>query len=185
MDRQLIKKAVLIPVITGIIIGALFTVVFKNVINGIMPFSEGAQLATHEVLALGDGEAADSVADAADNTRIGATVNGRELVKEADYALLGECISVKAGSNEFKGSGCRYLQTLNCFAADFSDELTVAHSDGTQQAFTLTEDYSVSSEEEALATAPRSNSSLVVYYQERGGAGLSTSYHVMIYEEVA
>ena len=185
MDRDFIKKALLIPILTGIVIGVLFTVAFSDKINATMPFNEGAQLAVHEQLTLGDGEAAASVKEAQPNTAIGATINGKELVKDADYALLNTCVSVRTGSNEFDETGCRYLKTLNCFADDFTDTVTVVHDSGSRQSFAFVEDYSVDSEQEALAVAPPFSSSLVIYYQDREGAGLSTAYHVMIYEEVA
>lgn len=185
MDRDIIKKAVLIPVITGIVFGVLFTTVFSSRVNAMMPFNEGAQLASHEQLELPEAAEASSVCEAKKNERIGASVNGKELVKEADYALLSKCVSVEEGSNELQGSGCRYLKTLNCYADDFAELLTVDYADGTQQYFGYVEGYSVSSEQEALAVAPLGNSSVVIYYQERDGAGLSTAYHVSIYEEVA
>lgn len=185
MDRDFIKKAVLIPVMSGIVIGILLTAAFSGRVNAMMPFNEGAQLALHEQLTLSDAADAESVCAAEKNAPIGATVNGKELVKDADYALLTTCISVASGSSEFQGTGCRYLQTLNCYADDFGEEVTVAHRDGAQQHFAYIEDYSVNNKLEALAVAPRSNSSLVIYYQERDAAGLSSAYHVMVYEEVA
>lgn len=185
MDRDFIKKAVLIPVIAGLVIGVLFTVVFNAKINGTMPFNRGAQLAQHGLLAVSETQEAASVREAEKNSRLGVTVNGRELVKDADYTLLKDCVSVQSGSNEFSEPGCRYLKTINGLSGEFTEMLTVAHSDGKQQYFRLAEEYAVSNEREALAVAPLYNSSIVVYYQNRDGAGLSSAYYVKIYEEVA
>lgn len=185
MDRDFIRKAVLIPVITGLVIGVLLTVVFSTRVNGVMPFSEGAQLAVHDRLTVDEESEAASVNEAPKNGRVGVTINGREVVKDADYSLLKECISVQSGSNEFSGTGCRYLKTISGLAGEYNRTLTVEHDDGTQQHFYLTEEFEVNNEQEALAIAPLANSSLVVYYQNRNGAGLSSDYYVIIYEEVA
>lgn len=185
MDRDFIKKAVLIPVITGLVIGVLFAVAFGTTVNGMMPFNEGAQLAVHGLLTVDEAPEAASVREAAKNSRLGITVNGRELVKDADYTLLKDCVSVRTGSNEFTGTGCRYLKTIYGVADKFTQTLTLSHSDGTKQHFVFADKYTVSNEQEALAVAPLFDSSIVVYYQNREGAGLSSDYYVMIYEEVA
>ncbi|MBQ9227236.1 MAG: hypothetical protein IJ168_00265 [Eubacterium sp.] len=185
MDFDFVKKVILLPVITGVLLSAVAVLCFSNAVNSVMPFNRDAQLANHEALALPQDSAADSIQNAADNEPIGATAEGMLMVKNADYTLMTDCISVDPSSSEWTASGCRYLKILNSRAADFGTELTVTLSDGTQKYFRFTEEYDVDNETQALAVAPFDGSSVVIYYQNTEGVGLSDNYHLMIYGEVA
>ena len=189
MDKKFITRVILLPLLTGLVLGGAFTVFMNSRIDEVLPFNKGAVIAMHD----GSADEAETNEDVADNwhfseldknTPVG-TVGDLSLRYDADYSLMDGTASVMPGSAEWGQPGCLYLKILAKEALYFGDNVTVSVPFYGERQFEYVKEYTVSGEQAALSAAPAYDGSMVIYYRITGGIGITSDYGVMVYREVA
>ena len=167
MRKDILQKAILLPLITALVIGAVFFVVMKGSERKLVPFSDGSVIAYHS-------ETEEETAG---------EINGIPMRYDADYASLINMAGIHSGSASFDETGCVYLQILNTNADKLGDTVTVTLPDGKSYRYTYAYELTAPDEQQALMTAPAAAKSLVVYFHPSEGVGLASQYQILVYEE--
>ncbi len=184
MNSDFVKKGIILPLVTALAVGIIAFFATGNSLGSVIPFSNNS-----EVLYF-DGELSENAVNASAELKSGdllGSVKSKEelpLRYEAPYsALLNECSLCKdgAGINE---TGASYVEIINSNAGRFNDSLSVSGSFG-DMSFKKAEERTVGSRGEVFLITPRSEKSIVVFYQLKGEYGLSSDFRAIIYEEAA
>ncbi len=180
MRRSFVKRGVLFVFITAVILGTVLFIFFNRNFTDLVPVSNNSIIAYHESLEKSD-EIPSDISEVKDGTAIG-TLSGKAdflLRKKAEYTdLLTEASLERGEVGALPGA---YVKILNENSARFGDTVSYSGVYG-NYLYELVNETEVNGEQ-AVFAVPKENSSLVIYFQRRGDAGIASEYKVLIYEE--
>lgn len=167
MEKDFVKKGILLPLIIAAVLCAAFFAVTNANAQRLIPVPGGITVAYH-----GTDE----------NPEVG-TVNGLFLLNTADYGKLGDGALLMPPSSEIDAAGCLYIRVTREQLPQISgNTLTVTIGEQTHR-YQFAEEKTLSYENRVFAVSPRAVRSAVVYYPVTDGAGLTSQYTALVYEE--
>lgn len=190
MKKELITKAVVIPIAFGIILLVIFILAVKPNISSALPVNSGTEFAYFDskpekgkTAELSDSSAEPSANDTIGSVNlIGETIG---IKYNCDYSNMAGSLSVKEGSVHFGETGCVYLQALSDSGDIINSEKDIdVESIYGNYRYVLVDRYKADNEFKILNSSAGDGKSLVIYYQISDGKGLSSDYRVLVYEEV-
>ena len=183
MRRDLVQKAVIIPVITGIILCGTFYLFLSRNISELLPFDNQTVIAYHDAESEASQEKTDpSVWEELTDNEIIGTIDDITMRYHASETAFISDASVMPVSAAFDQIGCTYIKVLNVNANDFGNIVTVNSSYGSYE-YQYVSSFTAENEQEILYTSPASKNSMIIYYRISDEAGVTSQYHAMIYEE--
>lgn len=185
--KEALQNAIILPIATGLILAIFLCVYFNSNFQHIIPVPQNTVLAYHDSMII-DSSAKAEWDELTPNASIGDIELGNTtlaLCYEADYFNLVGSVSVLKESTAFNEIGSAYLKTTTENAKLFqtSKDISVNSEYGSHK-YKLADELEFNNEFEVKSYAPSLPKSLVVYYQGSNGAGLSSTYNAMIFEEV-
>lgn len=190
MKKELITKAVVIPIAFGIVLFILFILAVKPNISAVFPVNEGTAFAffdskseNNKMTELDDNNTKPNVNDTIGYVKlIGKTIG---IKYNCDYSNRIGSLSMQEGSVHFGETGCVYLNALSDSGEIINDEKDIdIESIYGNYRYILVDKYTVDNAFKVLNTSSNGGKSLVIYYQLSDGKGLSSDYRVLVYEEV-
>ncbi|MBQ7740815.1 MAG: hypothetical protein IJT65_06255 [Eubacterium sp.] len=186
MKKYFILKAVIFPLAAAVILGAFCFFVISSNVDSIVPYERGC-----EVLSFDDTRLSDEMISADDyagetslrkNDLIGSFEN-LDLRYNADYSVLNSSASLVDHGVLPSEDGCSYIRLGARNALEAGKTVSVEDVLGNTK-YKLEKEKTVSNENEVFSIAPSCKNSLVVYYSDADGVGLTSRFRVMIYKEV-
>lgn len=185
MDKEFIKRGVVLPLICAALVCAVSLMIFTKNSDSLSPFAKGGVISYYddvqplnETVSLDGAESFDELES---NSLIG-TAGDVELRYDADYSALNNSASIACGSALPSQNGCMYIKTTYALSGSFYvNSFTLQTSLGKTE-YSFYDELTVSSEQEALSISPALKKSVVVYFQTSDGSGLSSDYSVYIFE---
>lgn len=188
--NNLIVSIIILPILFGIAFGTVFTVTAKQNVSRIVPFIEGTQFAFHDKLKSSDNmvEFDGDLSTLKSNDYIGTIKilgNNLNIKYDCDYSNMISSLSMNKQNSHFGDVGCVYLRAFSDSAKvlEGETEIDIESVFGTYK-YKLIGQHKSDNEFKILSTAPPVSKALVIYYQISDGAGLSSKYNVLVYEEV-
>lgn len=175
MDKNLVFKAFIFPAIAAVVIGAALFAVLNNGINSFLPIENGSAALEFDSTSLPDDKAEENKLEK--NSLLG-TIGNTELRYNADYSALKSSASVSPNGVLPDEKGCTYIEMGAQNALELEKVITL-----NGKRFTLEEEKTVDNINMVYATVPRAEKSLVVYYNEARGVGLTSKYKTLVYKE--
>lgn len=179
------RNAILLPLIAGIVLAVVLCIFFNSNVERVLPVPEGTAFAFHDTLSnennvdLNNLKNNDSIGYLElDETKLG-------IRYEADYSSLVGSVSLKKESTALDEIGCAYLKTTkeNAKLIEKSKSISVDTAYGSFK-YELVNELEFDNEYQATIYAPSIAKSLVVYYQNSNGAGLTSKYNALVFKEV-
>lgn len=186
--KDIVISAVIIPVVLGIALGIAFFSYFRVNADMLLPAAGGTVFAYHDASGSDTGIVDKSdMQELSSNDNIGTLRSGNVslIIKyDADYSNLAAGASLKSSSLPFGEIGCAYLETYaaNVRDIDAQDTLSVESIFGSYE-YRFVEEYTADSEYKILTDSPDISRGLVIYYQDSDGAGLTSEYKALVFEE--
>lgn len=189
--KELILTAVVMPLAIGLILSIVFVMIAKPSISKVLPIDEGTAFAYHDNLDSNSETVSQDVdiADLKANDVIGTVKilgNDMNIKYNCDYSNTINSLSFNQQNCRFGDIGCVYLETNHNSAKiiEGESELDIESVFGTYK-YQLVEQYKADNEFKILSSVPNYSKAMVIYYQNTNGAGLSSSYTALVYQEVA
>lgn len=188
--RELITKAVVIPITFGIVLFVVFILAVKPNISAVLPVKEGTAFAffdskpgNDKMTELDDNRTEPNVNDTIGYVKlIGETIR---IKYNCDYSNMIGSLSMQEDSAHFGETGCVYLNALSNSGEIINGEKDIdIESIYGNYRYVLVDKYTADNEFKILNTSSSGGKSLVIYYQISDGKGLSSDYRVLVYEEV-
>lgn len=185
--KEFIQNGIILPIVSGLLLFIAFFFLFRAEIHKIIPIPQGTQLAYYDTV--NDDTAQVDLKNPKKNDCLGTVSFGQSSLKlryDADYSSLSDSASVMPQSAQFGDTGCIYLKTVYANAINFKQAsvISVSTNEG-EHYYSLVEKQSSKNEYDVLKSAPNADRSLVLYYQDSDGAGLTSKYQILIFKEVA
>ena len=211
MDKEFVKRAVMVPLCMGLVFAVVLCVYFKVNIEKFIPLENNAQYAYHDenILADDDDDAKkqskaekrkiitekidykeDKNADPSTFTknqcvgviRAGA---GYGIRYDMDYSKIQSSVSYLPQSVPFGETGFTYIYSGNKVAKEIAKEKNLAiGSVFGEKHYVFKNEKSFKNEYSVLNYAPECRSAVIIYYRESVSSGFTSNYIVMVYEEV-
>ncbi len=180
MFRSFTKRGILLVFITAVILGIILFLFFNKNLAEYAPVKNNIEVAYHDEL-----EKSDEMPDESEITEgsLVGTLKGNgnlELRYGAEYTDMVKCASVEEGS--LGGVENAYVRIINSNADKLGSRLEYSGVYG-KHIYELEGAQNVDDEAQALHLSA-DTSSLIIYYQKRGGVGLTNDYKALIYKEV-
>lgn len=186
--NDIIAGIIIIPIVLGIVFGIAFFLFFRGNADVLLPIHEGTVFAYHdEQSSSNDIVDKSAMQELKSNDNIGTMMSGdiSLIIKyDSDYSNLLNSVSLEKGSNAFGDTGCAYL---NVYAANIDDidkneTLSVESIFGNYK-YRYVRELTADSEYGILTYSPNMSKGLIIYYQLSDGAGLSSEYKALVFEE--
>lgn len=175
---EILQKAVIIPLVAGIIIAILFFCYFKSNVEKIISVPQGMEISYFDTTEYSDSD------DFVGTLEVGGKL--MPVAKNADYSFIGDGAILVEGSTSFGETGCSYIKLASQNAAMFENEDSFKISTNDKEyEYKLVDTTSADSEYEMLLKAPNYNDSVIIYYQFSNGAGLSSYYKAYVFKGVS
>ncbi len=178
MDKKFLRRCIVLPLVTAVVIGALFFVGVSRNVQRLLPVRNHVTVAYHET-APQENTSDDTVAK---NDVIG-EVNGLALRYDADYSYLADCISLLPQSSQMDAPGCLYLRVTQAQLPTVSQNTLTVTVGGSTCRYTFSEERTLANEARVLSVAPKAKRGAVLYYPVSDGAGLTAQVTALIFEE--
>lgn len=184
--KEFIQNGIILPIVLGLLLFIAFFFLFRAEFNKIIPISQGTQLVYYDTV--NNDTAQVDLNNPKKNDCLGTVSFGKtslELRYDADYSSLSDSASVMPQSAQFGDTGCIYLKMVYANAINFKQAsvISVSTNEG-EYYYSLVEKQSLKNEYDVLKSAPDADKSLVIYYQDSDGVGLTSNYQALIFKEV-
>jgi hypothetical protein len=188
--NEIITNVIIIPLVLGVVFSIAFFLFFNANSDIVLPVSQGTSFAYHDEHSNGsDVVDKSSVDEFSSNDNIGSlTIGDVSLTVKynADYSNNLGCVSLEDNGSALGEIGCSYLSAYagDIKGIDTDKTLNINSVLGDYQ-YKYVDEYSADNEYELLSNSPKIEKGLVIYYQQSNGAGLSSKYKALVFEEVA
>jgi hypothetical protein len=187
--NDVITNVIIIPLVLGLVFGIAFFLFFKANTDIVLPVNDGTVFAYHDQRSSSsDVVDKSSLDELVSNDNIGTLTTGKTTLNvkyDADYSNTVGSVSLNDNGCRFGDVGYTYLYAYSgdIKAIDTDDVLSVDSIFGKYK-YEYVEQYTANSEYELLSDSPKVKKGLVIYYCESDGAGLSSKYKALVFEEV-
>lgn len=191
MDKNFIKRAIMLPAIITIILAIVMFAFLKVNTDFYIPVNNGIEFAYHEKFVKSvEFEQKDSEVDLSTlkkNDCIGAvkTDYGFSIRYDSDYVNLKTSLSFVPNSTPFGETGFTYLKASNANAKKLKAAKTVTiESIYGKHTYRYDKERSFKNEYKVLTYAPNTSSAVIIYYRDSNGIGFTSDYKALVFKEV-
>ena len=189
MNKDFIKKAIILPACIAFVLAIVLFVYIKINIDNFIPLLNNTQYAYHDQIAEDIEFEEDENADPSSfekNQCIGVVRIGKgfPIRYDMDYSNIQTSVSYVTSSVPFGETGFTYLMASNVNAKEIKNAkiLSIGSVFG-EKKYVYKNEKSFNSEFRALNYAPASKSAVIIYYRDSNSVGFTSKYKALIYEE--
>lgn len=193
MKKDFLKRSVIIPLITALVVGIVLTAALFGGYDRLFPFADGSKLASFDAVQppqqpvkVENGDL--DMAALQKNDLVGALQSGDDslwLRFDADASCLSDSASLCRESNSLREPGCVYIRlgTNNHSLINEKKPLMLSGQFG-EMGYAFEDSFTVSSEAEVFRHSVRGVRSLVIFWHLPSDAGIKSACQVMVFKGV-